>query len=268
MKVGGQTVLHWLGRGAALIGFLVIAMNYAPMLWLGLMSFSVDPMSGIPGTWTREWYDQLFTDRRWFDPLLGSILMGIFVGVICAAVGLLVARSLVGMAARWRGRLIGMFLLPLLVPGVLLGSGLFIYLRVFLMLRLGWWSIFVAHFVWAFPFALLAVLISVTRYDHRLSEVAADLGANPWRTFMEVELPFVMPGLVSAFMFGFLFSFSELSRSILLRGGKTTLPIFEWVQASAHSSSVPLIYALSTIELVCSSVIVIGSFWFLFGRRR
>jgi ABC-type spermidine/putrescine transport system permease subunit II len=264
----GQTALQWLGRAAAALGFLVIAMNYAPMLWLGLMSFSLDPMSGIPGAWTGQWYDQLFADRRWSEPLLGSILMGALVGVICAAVGLVVARALVNMVPQWRGRLIGMFLLPLLVPGVLLGAGLFIYLRVFLTFRLGWWSIFVAHFVWAFPFALLAVLISVTRYDHRLSEVAADLGASPWRRFMDVELPFVMPGLVSAFMFGFLFSFSELSRSVLLRGGKTTLPIFEWVQASAHSSSVPLIYALSTIELVCSGVVVIGSFWFLFGRRR
>ena len=51
----------------------------------------------------------------------------------------------------------------LLIPGVLLGAGLFIYLRVFLAFKLGWWSIFVAHFVWAFPFALLALLITTSR---------------------------------------------------------------------------------------------------------
>ena len=250
------------------MGFIVIGMNYAPMLWLGVMSLSADPMSGVPGPWTTQWYNQLFADPRCVQPLRSSIFIGIVGGLIWASAELLIERSSLTMTKSSRGRVIAMFLLPLLVPGVLLGAGLFIYLRVVIGLRLGWWSVFVAHFVWAFPFALLAVLITVTRYDRRLSEAAADLGATPWRTFVDIEFPFMLPGIVSAFMFGFLFSFSELSRSVLLRGGKTTLPIFEWIQASAHSSSVPIIYALSTIELIVSGVIVTSAFWFLFARRR
>ena len=80
-------------------------------------------------------------------------------------------------------------------------------------------------------------------------------------------MPILLPGIVSAAMFGFLFSFSELPRSVLLRGGRTTLPIFEWTLASAHSSSVPLVFALSTLELAASTVLVIGAFLFLFGRQ-
>ena len=258
---------NWSSILAATLGFLIIALNYAPMLWLGIMSFSADPMSGVPGGWTTDWYDQLWADGRWAAPLMSSLVLGVIVGIACALSALMVARAMPTMRSGSRGRLLAFFLLPLLVPGVLLGSGLFIYLRVFLDLRLGWWSVFVAHFVWAYPFSLLALLISTSRFDVRLLEAAADVGARPWRAFVDIELPILLPGIVSSLMFGFLFSFSELARSVLLRGGKTTLPIYEWTQASAHSSSVPLIYSLATIQLACSTLIVVGAFAFLFGRR-
>lgn len=262
---GALRPLQWL---AAALGLLAIGLNYLPMIWLALMSFSADPMSGVPGAWTTQWYAALVENQSWVGPLLASLAMGFAVGLACTAAGLIVARSAPGLTVRSRGRLIGTLLFPLLVPGVLLGAGLFIYLRVFLQLKLGWWSIFIAHFVWAYPFALLALLITSSRYDHRLSEAAADLGAGPWEAFRDVELPFLLPGIVSAGLFGFLFSFSELSRSIFLRGGKTTLPIFEWIEASAHQSSIPLIFALSTLELTVSGLIVVGAFWLLFARQR
>lgn len=252
---------------AAALGIAFVALNYVPMVWLGVMSVSAAPMSGIPGPFTLEWYRALFADTRWLGPLGYSIGMGLLVGLVCAVSSLLLARSIPLMSARARGALLAIILLPLLIPGVLLGTALFIYLRVFLELKLGWWSIFLAHFIWAYPFALLAVLISTSRFDRRLTEAAADLGASPWQSFRDIEFPILLPGTVSAIMFGFLFSFSELSRSVLVRGGKTTLPIFEWTQASAHSSSVPLIYALSTLQLFVSGLLVAGAFAMLFGRR-
>jgi putative spermidine/putrescine transport system permease protein/spermidine/putrescine transport system permease protein len=260
--------LRALRRIAAFLGIFAIALNYVPMLWLALMSFSADPMSGVPGPWTTEWYRALIDNQSWVGPLVASIVTGLGIGLACTAAGLLVARVAPALSAGSRGRLIGTLLFPLLVPGVLLGAGLFIYLRVLLQMKLGWWSIFIAHFVWSYPFALLALLITSSRYDHRLTEAATDLGASPWEAFRDVELPFLLPGLVSAGLFGFLFSFSELSRSIFLRGGRTTLPIFEWIEASAHQSSIPLIFALSTLELTVSGLLVVGAFWLLFARRR
>ena len=252
---------------AAALGLAFVALNYVPMIWLGVMSLSEAPMSGIPGPFTLQWYSALFSDTRWLGPLGYSVGMGLLVGLVCAISSLVLARSIPTMSTKARGALLTVILQPLLIPGVLLGTALFIYLRVFLALKLGWWSIFLAHFIWAYPFALLAVLISTSRFDRRLTEAAADLGASPWRSFRDIEFPILLPGTVSAIMFGFLFSFSELSRSVLVRGGKTTLPIFEWTQASAHSSSVPLIYALSTLQLLVSGFLVAGAFAVLFGRR-
>lgn len=147
-----------------------------------------------------------------------------------------------------------------------MGVGLFIYYRVALELRMGAWAVIIGHFAWAFPFALLALLISTARFDTRLREAAGDLGASPWRAFLDVELPLIRPGLVAAALFGFLLSFNELSRSILLRGSTTTLPLYEWAQASAHTSNVPLVFSLSTLVLAASLLLVCTAFWLLFGR--
>lgn len=259
---GSERTLTFL---AAAGGFALILLTYAPMVWLGVMSFSGDPLSGLPGPATLDWYHRLFTDTRWVAPLLTSIGFGLVVGIVCAASGLLVARSLPYLRAR--GALLAVFLAPLFIPGVLLGAGLFLYVRVFLGLRLGWWSVFIAHFCWAYPFALLALLVTTTRYDVRLNEAAADLGAGPWRRFIDIEFPLILPGVVSAGLFGFLLSFNELQRTILLRGTTTTLPLFEWAQATSHTSNVPLIFALATLVLAASLLMIGVSFWLLFGRE-
>jgi ABC-type spermidine/putrescine transport system permease subunit II len=258
----------WRGLGvvAALAGSIMLFLSYAPLVWLSVMSFSPDPLSGMPGRPTLESYAMLLSDGRWFSPLWTSIQFGCIVGLACAVVGTVTARLIP--FARRRGTLITMFLLPLVVPGVLLGVGLFIYYRVVLHLTMGAWSTMTGHFVWAFPFALLVLLINTARFDIRLREAACALGASPLRAFVDIELPLILPGIVGAALFGFLLSFNELSRSILLRGGTTTLPLYEWAQASAHTSNVPLVFSLSTIIFFVSFLFMSVAFWFLFGRTR
>ncbi|MCG8359932.1 MAG: ABC transporter permease subunit, partial [Kiloniellales bacterium] len=104
-------------------------------------------------------------------------------------------------------------------------------------------------------------------FDTRLLDAAGDLGASPWRRFWDIEFPLILPGVVAAALFGFLLSFNELSRSILLSGRVETLPIFEWAQASAHTSNVPLIFSLSTLVLLASMALVCTAFMMLFGRH-
>ena len=250
---------------AGVLGYLAIFFIYAPVVWLAVMSVSGDPLSGLPSEFTLGWYAQLVADKRWMVPLGLSVIMGLIVGLACTVSAVIVGRALPRM--RRGGLLILGFLLPLFIPGVLLGVALFLYFRAFLGLHLGLWSVFVAHFVWAFPFALLAVLVMTARFDARLLEAAADLGATPQQRFWHIEFPLLKPGIISAGLFGFLLSFNELSRSILLRGFSTTLPVFEWAQATSHTSSVPLIYALSSLMLIISLGLISVAFWYLFARQ-
>jgi ABC-type spermidine/putrescine transport system permease subunit II len=249
------------GFGAAAI-FLI----YGPIVWLALMSVSTQPLTGKPGPFTLDWYQKLFADLRWLDPLCTSLGVAAIVCVLCMIAATAVGRSLphIGRVGAW---LLLIFLMVLFVPGVMLGVDFIMYYRLFLGIRTGLWSLVLGHFVWAFPFALLSVLVVSSRFDIRLLEVAADLGASKWRRFRDIEMPLLFPGIVSAGFFGFLLSFNELPRSIYLRGGVTTLPLFQWAEASSHSTMVPLIYALSTLITLASLLLTIFALRLLFKRE-
>jgi ABC-type spermidine/putrescine transport system permease subunit II len=107
------------------------------------------------------------------------------------------------------------------------------------------------------------VLVVTGRFDVRLLNAAADLGASPSQCFWQIELPILRPGIVGAGIFAFLLSFNELSRSIYLRGVATTLPLFEWTQASSQTSNVPYLFALSTIILGSSFPMISIMMWVL-----
>jgi len=256
--------LLWPGL-AKWLGLIVILLMYIPLVWLAVMSFSGRPLSGIPYPLTMEHYDELMGGfEKWGEPLYESVAMGVVTGLVCMVVATAVGRAMPRM--RKPGGVMLVALIPLFVPGLTMGAALFIFIRSFLDLRLGLWSIFVGHLVWSLPFSLLLVLIIATRFDYRLLEAAQDLGATTWRRFWDIEFPILRPGIVGAGIFGFLLSFNELLRSIFLRGSETTMPIYNWTMTASHQSQVPIIFSLSTIILGATLPILGGFFWLLFAR--
>ncbi len=255
--VGWKHIGKWAGLG-------MIALIYFPLVWLALLSISVNPLSGIPGPISIEHYKALFANSAWHMPMVASLIIGLIVGLVCAVVATLVGRA-VPNASR-PGRMLLMFVLPLFVPGMSMGAALFIFTRSILGLKLGFGSIALGHFVWAFPFALLIILVLTTRFDHRLVEAGRDLGASNWRVFWDIEFPILMPGIVSAGLFGFLMSFNEVMRTIFLRGTSETMPVWNWVQAAAQQSQVPIIFALATLVLLVTLPLLAAVFWLLFVR--
>jgi ABC-type spermidine/putrescine transport system permease subunit II len=245
-------------------GLLLIVLIYFPLGWLALMSVSEQPLSGIPFPLSLEHYAALFEDLRWLQPFGASIVIATLVGLVCATSATLVGRALPH--ARRPGPILLTLVLPLFVPGMSMGAALFIFLRSFLGLKLGFWSIFLGHLVWAFPFALLIILVLTTRFDYRLVEAAADLGASRWRSFWDIEFPLLLPGIVGAGLFGFLLSFNEVLRTIFLRGTETTMPVWNWIMAASQQSQVPIIFALATIVLCVTLPLLAGAFWLLFVR--
>ncbi|MEX2298099.1 MAG: ABC transporter permease subunit [Dongiaceae bacterium] len=241
---------------AIAFGCLGVLLMYGPVAWLALMSVSERPLTGKPGPFTLIWYDKLFSDLRWLDPLLTSLGIATIVSVLCMITATAVGRTLphIGRTGAW---LLLLFLIVLFIPGVMLGVDFIMFYRLFLGIRTGLWSLIFAHFIWAFPFALLGVLVVAGRFDTRLLESAADLGAGAWRRFRDIEMPLLFPGILSAGFFGFLLSLNELPRSIYLRGGTTTLPLFQWAEAASHTTMVPLIYGLSTLITIASLALTV-----------
>jgi ABC-type spermidine/putrescine transport system permease subunit II len=257
---------YWSGWSglAKWIGFVLIGLIYFPLVWLALLSFSDQPLSGIPYPLTIENYRALFEDTRWVPPFMASIVLGLVVALLCTIAATFVGRAIP--LLHKPGRVVLLSVLPLFVPGMSMGAALFILLRSFLGLKLGFWSILIGHFVWALPFSLLIVLVLTTRFDHRLVEAAADLGASSWRIFWDIEFPILRPAIVGAGLFAFLISFNEMLRSTFLRGTDTTMPLWNWIMASSQQSQVPIIFSLATIVLAAVLPLLAGVFWLLFAR--
>jgi spermidine/putrescine transport system permease protein len=245
-------------------GTTILFLIYFPLAWLSLMSVSELPLSGIPLPFTLEHYRALFSDRRWVGPFEASLVLALLVGLVCAVVATLVGRALP--STRRSGLALLLCVLPLFVPGMSMGAALFIVFRAMLGVKLGFSTILLGHFIWAFPFALLIILVLTTRFDHHLVEASADLGASRWQTFWRIEFPLLRPAIIGAGLFGFLLSFNEVLRTIFLRGTETTMPIYNWTMAASQQSRVPIIFALATIVLVVTLPLLAGAFWLLYAR--
>jgi ABC-type spermidine/putrescine transport system permease subunit II len=250
---------------AIALGTLALALIYGPLIWLGVMSFSAQPLSGVPYPLTFTHYATLFSNDKWHTPFIKSVILGLMVALACMIVGTFLARALVRL--KRPGGVLFVALLPLFVPGLTIGAALFIFLRTTLNLRLGMWSLFIGHMVWALPFALLLILIVTIRFDVKLIQAAEDLGAKPLRCFLDIELPLLMPGISGAGIFSFLLSFNELLRSTFLRGSETTMPLYNWAMASAQQSQVPIVFSLSTLILAITLPLMGGLFFILFARK-
>ncbi|QKE89238.1 ABC transporter permease subunit [Lichenicola cladoniae] len=249
--------------GAASILLLI----YLPVLWLALLSVSGEPLSGMPGHFTTGWYRALAENRNWVQPTIRSVEIASCVALL-SVLGALAAGRGLPLMRRARQPLVLAFLLPLGIPGTVTGLMLFIGYRFMLGIHMGFWSLVLSHFIWAFPFALISMLVVTNRFDYSLLEAAADLGASPRQRFWQIECPLLMPGLVGAALFGFLLSFTELPRSIFVSGAIQTLPLFNWAEASAHSSQVPLIFCLNTLLTVLSTVASVAMIGLLGQRTR
>ena len=255
-----QRIATWI---AVVLGAAVILLIYAPIVWLGVMSVSENPLSGVPWPLSGVWYDDLFRDtEKWLGPLELSVLIGLIVAACCMLGATLVGRFIPRM--KRRGGLLMIFMLPLFFPGIVAGGAFFMHYKALLGLKMGVWSLVLGHFIWAFPLALLAMLVVAARFDERLLEAASDIGASNWQRFWHVEAPLLKPGIVAAGFFGFLLSFNELPRSIFLRSGEVTLPLYLWAESSSHVTSVALIYAMSTLITIASIFLTVVALRMLF----
>ncbi|MCI4325883.1 MAG: ABC transporter permease subunit [Thermoplasmata archaeon] len=124
--------------------------------------------------------------------------------------------------------------------------------------------ILLAQATLAIPFALPAVEVALRRVPRSLRESAETLGQTPWSAYLDVELPLVRDGLVTAGLFAFALSFGEFTATYFLATPTfTTLPVelyrLDEIREPALAAAVAGL--LVVVSLVSFLVIVRG------GRR-
>jgi ABC-type spermidine/putrescine transport system permease subunit II len=62
----------------------------------------------------------------------------------------------------------------------------------------------------AFPFVIITVTATLVGFDKSLTRAAANMGADPVTTFFRVQMPLILPGVISGGLFAFITSFDEV----------------------------------------------------------
>jgi putative spermidine/putrescine transport system permease protein len=232
---------------AALFAAFVLFL-YGPIATIVILSFQ-GPNGGL--TFPMNGFS-----FHWFHALFQAQMVGNFGASITRS---LILAFMAGMAFRRRftGSTILFYLViaSLIVPSILVSLGIGL-----LFSQLGidpaWYSTaFGAQLTWTMPFGLLIMFAVFNRFNKSWEEAARDLGASPWRSFREVVLPIILPGVIGIALFGFSLSYDEYPRTMMTAGDSNTLPLE--IFAMTANVTTPVIYALGTLTTAFSSVIII-----------
>jgi spermidine/putrescine transport system permease protein len=234
---------------------LFLLFLYAPVLLLPLFSLNDSTIIAFPFRGlTLRWYRELAQDEQLLLALYASLKVAF--GVAVAATGL-------GIAGAWgltryripAGRtILGFMMLPLVVPGLILGVSLLI-LAGTLGIKPSLLTIAIGHMIVCLPFALAVMMSRFEGFDRSLEEASRDLGEGPVSTFFRVILPLALPGVLSSLLMTFTISFDEFVLSFFLSGSQATLPVYMWAQLR-FPAKLPGVLALASLILLSSFLLV------------
>jgi len=105
------------------------------------------------------------------------------------------------------------------------------------------------------PFMILPIYTSLEKIENSLYEAAADLGANPFRTFLRVTLPLSMPGMVAGTILVFIPVMGTFIVSDIL-GGRQVILIGNLIQNQFLSARNPPFGSAASLILMVMTLIV------------
>lgn len=164
-----------------------------------------------------RWFSELARAPAWRLSIVNSLIIGGGATVLSVVLGTAAALGLRRGCLPFAGLLRTLFLLPMIVPAVVLGVGLQIELA-----RLGLAStyagVIVSHAVLCTPFVVVSVSTALGGIDGNVERAAQSLGASPASVFRHVTLPLAAPGIVTGAVFAFATSLDEVVLTLFVAG--------------------------------------------------
>lgn len=223
-ETGTRLVGHAARERTVKYGLYGVAGALLVFLWIPLtvmigLSFTVNASTFFPfrGV-TLAHYAATLTDTALMLSLLNSAIIATIAAGIATVLGVLASFALARYDFPYKEAYRTFGILPMVIPGVVLGIALLIYFRTLLGVTPGFWTVVATHSVYGFPFVLLIVTSRLYTFDRSLEEAARDLGADPLETFRDVTLPIVAPAIGAGFLFAWIRSFEDFIRAFFVRG--------------------------------------------------
>lgn len=252
-----------LSGGIRVIAGLLLVFLWIPLTVMIILSFTVNastffPFEGV----TVAHYAATFADGGLMTALWNSVQIATISASIATILGVLASFALARYAFPLKETFRTFGILPMVIPGVVLGIALLIYFRTLLsnipvvgeLFIPGFLTVVLTHSVYGFPFVLLIVTARLYTFDESLEEAARDLGAGPLETFRDVTLPIILPAIGAGFLFAWIRSFEDFIRVHFVKGtfDVLTTAMFSMIKYGAA----PKMNAISTFIVVVIGVVL------------
>ena len=196
---------------------------------------------------TFNWYVKLFENNALLTSFGNTLIIAVVSTVLATAIGTLGAVGMYRYKFRGKGIIDGLLYIPVVIPEIVLGISL---LTIFSAVNVprGMLTLILAPVCFCVPFVVFNVRARLSGYDSSIEEASMDLGANRIRTFFEVTLPVLWPGITGGALLSFTLSIDDVIISYFVNGQTKTYPLR--VMESIKSGVAPDVNALSALILI------------------
>ncbi len=239
--------------GIYTIGYLIFL--YAPILLLPIFAFNDSKIIAFPlSGFTTDWFSQMAADTSLREAAKNSLVIALTTATLSTTLGLLAARASTRFKFRGKGGIMGLIMLPLVLPDMIVAMSLLVVM-LGVGITLSKFTVILGHVLICTPFAVAILSSAFSSLDRSLEEAAYDLGESAFSAFRLIILPLVMPGIISSFLIAFTISLDEFIIANFLGGSTKILSAYIYGQFR-FPAKVPAMMALGTI-LVCLSIVLL-----------
>ncbi len=262
----GQVLWH---NAFRLIVGLILFFLIAPIVIVVPLSFNAENFFTFTPAMLRldaegyslKHYIDFFTNDSWQLAMKNSLIIAPFATVISVSLGTVAAIGLSQSHVPFRRAIMATLISPMIVPLIISATGMFFFyskMGNFLEDSLGmdpslvgYIKVILAHAALGIPFVIITVTATLVGFDRSLTRAAANMGAGPVKTFFKVQMPLILPGVISGGLFAFITSFDEVVVVLFVgAAAQKTLPWQMFIGLREQIS--PTILAVATLLVIIS----------------
>ena len=231
---------------------VIFCFLFAPIVVLLVFSFNESKSLSVLSGFSLNWYRELLRDRNTLESVKNTLLLAASATAIATVIGTTAAVGIHKLRSKWYRAVMNTVTdIPMTNPDIITGISLmlmFVFVgRLFgASTSLSFLTMLIAHVTFCTPDIILQVLPKLQQMDKALPEAAMDLGCTPMRAFWKVEVPEILPGIITGAIMAFTLSLDDFVISYFTSGnGFETLPIR--IYGMTKKTVNPKMYALATI---------------------
>jgi multiple sugar transport system permease protein len=199
-----------------------------PVYWMIVNSLETNqqifsiPVSLVPTSITFRAYVSIFADQ--FPHLLTSLFVSLGTVAVALFIATPAAYALAHFHLRFSGLLIFCLLVAQMIPAVTLATPMFLIFTKLDLLN-SYPGLILADSTYAVPFDVIILVAFMQSLPYELVEAAFIDGTGEWGAFVRVMLPLAVPGIVTAGLFAFLFSWGDFLYGLTIMTTNDIQPI-------------------------------------------